>query len=230
MRLIVLALLALLVALPATAAAKPPDRAELRRLGVAVTWPISGSEAVVRAGEYLSVEVRSRRRLVRVSLTHADGTVVARRRLKRGTFRARLPVTGGRYRLGLDVAGREYSTLIESVLPNCRPAGRDEAALRLSATRARSGDTLTVTVINTGTTCIETGRRYVVERRREDGTWEQAAPESPHRAALWRVAPNTTWEQRVTLPNLQPGRHRIVKSVTAPGGPLTVTAELDVVG
>ena len=230
MRLTAPVLAALAVGLPATAAAKPPDRAELRKLGVAVTWPISGSEATVRAGEYLSVEVRSRRRLVRVSLVEVDGPVIVRRRLRRGAVRTRLPVGGGRFRLMLEVAGRRYSTLIQAVLPNCRPAGRDEAALRLGATRARPGDTLTATVINTGTTCIDVGMRYWFERLREDGSWEQAAPERAFRLALRRIAPNTTWDQPARLPaDLRPGRHRLVKTVGAPGGALMVTAEFDVV-
>jgi hypothetical protein len=229
-----LALVALGV-VPSAADAKPPDRAALRALGVSVTWPVSGSAASVRAGEYLSVEVRSRRRQVRVALVRLSGEgrpgVVAQRRLRRGAFRTRLPSTGGRYRLQLDVAGRRWSTAIEALLPTCPPAGRTEGALRLSATTVRRGDVIEVTVINTGTTCLSGGWDFFYERLREDGTWERVPANHPTPAIGVVTQPRTTTEHdALVFEELEPGRHRLVKPLSSPSGPLTLIAELDVVG
>ena len=232
---VVTAAAALLAIAPAVTAARPPDRAALRALGVSVTWPVSGSEASVRAGEYLSVEVRSRRRQVRVALVRLSGEgrpgVVAQRRLRRGAFRTRLPSTGGRYRLQLEVAGRRWSTIIEALLPTCPQAGRTEGALRLSSTVVRAGDAIDVSVINTGATCLQGGVDYFYERLREDGSWERVPTNDAFPAIGVITQPRTTSSHRATIAReLQPGRHRLVKPLSGPAGPITLVAEFDVTG
>ena len=88
-----------------------------------------------------------------------------------------------------------------------------------------------VTVINTGTTCLSGGWDFFYERLRDDGRGSASRSTMRRRRSAWSPSPRTTTEHdALVFEELQRGRHRLVKTVFSPTGPLTLTAELDVVG
>lgn len=122
-----LALLAVLLALPAAAAAQEPDarlpsKQALRGTGVRVAWPL-GERAQMPAGSALRVRViqrRAGRRRVTVSLVRYTPSgrpraTEQRRVLRRGVATLRVPEAAATiYQLRLSVAGRRYWSWVET--------------------------------------------------------------------------------------------------------------------
>lgn len=229
-----------LLAVPGVAAANP-DPDALRAEGVSVTWPLRADPVTLAPGHPLRVRVRSARRLVRVALLRVSASerpmhVVAERRLRRGTFRTRVPRAHGRhYLLALWVGADRYSTRIHAVEPGmpppCASAGLTAGFLRLDRTTARRDEVLSVEVVNTGQTCLHGGWDFWYERLREDGSWERVETQPYPTPAIAVGTPpgGSTRHDAWVFPELQPGRHRLVKTFSVPEGQITLSAEFDVV-
>ena len=204
----------LLLAAPASAAAKPPDKAALKREGVRLRWPAT----TMAAGDVIDVPVRSKRRRVTLSLT-ADGRIVARRTLRNGTFRATLGGPGT-YTLRLVVGKRRYSSRDHRPRPArsatagaaaaCWQATGTSASLGLSTSTARAGDTLTIAITNTSDGCLFTGVGYRIEQLQPDGSWTLANPDQIFITLAVIVRPGETYTKPATVPaGLPPGRYRV---------------------
>ncbi len=233
MRRIVVASLVCLLAFPATAAAKPPNPTALKKEGVRVTWPVPAT-ATKAVGDLVEVRVRSERRRVKVSLVvvGSDGRprkAVARRTLRNGTFRATL-AEPGTYALRLVVAKRRYASQLTvpappvpppapappmppaPALPACLGARESgtSAALSLSPTTLRAGETLTIAVTNTSDGCLMWGLSYRIDRVLLDGSTETMNPNESFPAAGLLVAPGATRAKQIVLASdLPPGHYRL---------------------
>jgi hypothetical protein len=202
----------LLLAAPASAAAKPPDKATLKREGVRLRWPATTTMA---AGDVIEVPVKSKRRRVTLSLT-TNGRVVARRTLRNGTFRATLGGPGT-YALRLVVGKRRYRSQITVPAPPAPPppapcwkATGTSATLGLSTSTARAGDTLTIAITNTSDGCLFTGVGYQIEQLQPDGSWTLANPGQIFITLAVIVRPGETYTKPATVPaGLPPGRYRV---------------------
>jgi hypothetical protein len=107
------------------------------------------------------------------------------------------------------------------------------AELEVSATRAAPGDTLELTVRNTGPTPIAFGETYEIERQREDGAdWAFVPREGFDLMPLYTLEPGKSRALKVVVPRrARPGRHRIVKHIGSQWASATTrpTVEFDVV-
>lgn len=138
----------LLVALmPAAAEAAPgppaerPNAEQLRAYGVSVAWPLRAGSVEAAPGTTLTVRVRRiaghRGRVVRVTFarTTRSGKILKRiagKRLRRGTFRVRVPKQPGRqYVLTLRVGKRTYRGWVRTAPPT--PASPEPASPPVTA-------------------------------------------------------------------------------------------------
>jgi hypothetical protein len=227
----------LTAALVALAAAAPAQAATKQRVGgFVVTWPVSSGDTVA-AGTALRVVVRptaTARRAARVEvrrLTDARRvkSAVVRRTARRRTVVFR-PAAGARYRLRVTVGRRSAHRTIATAPAEPSPpvfcgatARAPSATLTASSSTARPGETLTLTLLNTGSDCLRTSA--TVSLRRPDGT--NVPLDRPIPAAMYFVPPGATYTQLLDLPtDLPPGAYRAV--MFAQSGPETepVTVEL----
>ena len=193
----------------------PPDTAALARAGIHVTWPFDRGEELVQPGDEIRVRIRSPKRRVTVSLGRIavnDGPepyVVARRRLRRGVFRATVPAGWRRlYALTLHAAGRRYRTILSTAA--CPKQGTARPVLTLERTQARRGETIPSRLHNTGTACHEYGAGHTWERRRDDGSWERVPDDRVWPAIAYVLYPGgSDWLGLQVWPELEPGRHRV---------------------
>ncbi len=205
------AICVLLLAAPASAAAKPPDAKALNKLGVSVRWPAATTGAT---GDVVAVKVRSERRRVQVALV-TGGRVVTQRTLRNGTFRATLGVPGT-YELRLAVAGRRYASAITVPAPPppepelCWQAKGTSASLGLSSSTARAGETLTITIENTSRDCVYAGVGYRIEQLQPDGSWKLVNTNQIFIMLAVIIRPGTGYAKPAALPaDLPPGRYRV---------------------
>jgi len=230
-RAIPVALLLLLGVAPGSALAKPPNRDVLRAEGVRVNWPATGT---LSAGQRLTVKVESRRARVRLVLFRADAQghvmrTLARRTLRKGTFSPVLPLhVGARYGLRLAVAGHRYTSFITT---SCPPAGQSGVELRLSALQGRSGDTLTLSMANTGANCLMYGYGYRWERMQADGTWQDVpAPTIMAAPSIGlSLGPDSIETEPVLVWPGSPGQYRLSKAFNAFGVVTVATAPFEIV-
>jgi len=136
-----LSLLAL-VALAPTAEAATPNRVA----GVKLSWP---SKAAFKPGEQVSLGVRSQARKASVAFL-AGHKVLARKTLRNGTFRMKVPSPAGiTYVLRATVAGKSHAKELKSV-----PCTGNTGTLKASADAGRPGTPVKFTVTNTGSECM----------------------------------------------------------------------------
>jgi hypothetical protein len=251
--------------LPAAAGAAGPDAAKLRAAGLAVTWPqVSG----LGAGDSVVVRVKALRRdaavarvsLVRVSRSGKPVKVVARRTLRRGTFRAKLDRAGAKYLLRVSAARVSSTRAIQTpaiatatpppvsasppVAPApppppparepCAQAGTTQGEVVLGSSEGKAGDPIPMRLRNTGTGCLEYGSAYSWEQKSGDAwTTVPCTDECVFDAMLRILQPGATESGAAKVyGDMKPGDYRLVKRVQGRGGQpeLLLTAPFRVTG
>jgi hypothetical protein len=103
------------------------------------------------------------------------------------------------------------------------------AILSLTVATAAPGDTLELTVRDTGPTPLSFGRDYELQRWREDGMgWKYIWPEGLVLMILHELEPGASLALRVDVPRgARPGRHRIVKELGSQWAHGTVRAPVE---
>jgi hypothetical protein len=177
-----------------------------------------------------------------MELRHEDGEVVARAAEQVGTLTEErlfeleiaLPdVVPARYVARLEIhrpaiPPRVFEWPIEVPDPTL-PA---TAELELSARTAAPGETLELTVRNTGRGQIAFGQDFELERYSEDGGWRHVPREGLILMPLHFLEPGTSRALNVHVPRrASPGRHRVALNVRGESAHGTVrpTVEFDVV-
>jgi hypothetical protein len=116
-------------------------------------------------------------------------------------------------------------------IPPC-PEGPSAAQLSVDPQAGRSGDKLTISITNTGSSCLAGGLSYGWERQLPDGSWERVVPDPPGfpvPAIGISVAPGRTFTQSALVwPELDPGPHRLTKTMSGRGEELTFSAPFEV--
>ena len=208
------------LAAPATShaalpAPRAPDDAALARAGIRVDWPFERGYVSRQPGNVIRVGVRSRRRKVTLALTRVSDPggapleVVARRRLRRGVFRVRLPQRWAvTYTLTLHAAGHRYRALIGT--HECPQDGVQRTELTVERTTVRRGETLPARLRNTGTTCLSFGAGFDWQRLR-DGQWETVPNDRPVPAIGYGLYPGGVFDfAAYAWEELEPGPHRLL--------------------
>jgi hypothetical protein len=154
-------------------APQPPPMAPF---GIDLKWPTRSDGFVFERGQTLAVSVDSPRRKARLSLVAVDaaGTptrAIARRTLRRGTFKVTIP-SAGTFALRMAIGDRRYWTWVRS--EECLNFRGDSAEIRLHASSVAAGGSLNYDLVNTSDGCIGYGYGYSFERLQGDGTWARA--------------------------------------------------------
>jgi hypothetical protein len=237
-----------LALVPVFAHARAPSPRVLRDAGVRVSWPLKGYRATLVPGTRLRVAVTPLRRgsaAAQISLVRLDDGapgVVKQRTLRRGVFTARLPKAGGaRYALRLRVGKRAYRGVIRTPPPPKRPdepgvslpapatpsapcpwpapvTAKLSAALRLDRATAYKGETVGITIENTGEACLRTGAAYQWERL-VDGSWQPIPEPVPFIMIAYIVPPGRTLTRSVTVhaDDMPAGEYRLIIEVDREG-------------
>jgi len=211
---------------PAGAASTTTERGG----GFDITWPSDSALADAKPGQDLHVSIRPRVKglVATVSLSRITRSgrplVIEKRRLRSGGFTATLPKRAGRYRLRLtsargfaesnfELASDAGSTTDpDGPLPSCTFDQGYEAELAASTSVARPGDALTITLTNTGVTClgVNFGLAWQVYR---NGRWTDVSFGVVYPAMILGLAPGAKQEQTAIVPrNTPPGHYRAVKN------------------
>ncbi len=226
--------------------------------GYVIGWPSASSLAAMSPGDAVRVSLvrraGARHRLAVVSLLRVASSgrpiaVVARRRVRRrGTFTARLPAgRAGRYRLRVAIAGSRWSRSFRASpapsvpapvpgpapvpvppFPSCFDFPDVRGTLGVAPASTRPGQTMTMAVTNTGTSCLRTGygARWQIYR---DGDWDDIPLNRPVPAILLYVQPGNTFTEDFLVPqDAVPGRYRLLKQINFGGPSIDVTAEVTV--
>jgi hypothetical protein len=223
-----------MLAAPAGAAGTTTEHAG----GFAIAWPSDSALSTVQPGDAVRVSLspsaraRAAGRVATVSLSRVTRSgkllVIAKRRLRSGRFSATLP-REGLYRLRA-VVGTRYvqSTFevltVEATVP-CDATEGYEADLELDQSVAQPGDLVTITVTNTGTTCVPLNYGLTWQRL-VDGRYTDVSFGVIWPATVLNLAPGEKQVQQVAVPrNTPPGEYRAVKTFTDGDG---LTGELTV--
>jgi hypothetical protein len=193
-------------------AAKPPPRSPF---GIDVNWPTRSDLMRFERGQTLAVAIDSPRRQARLSLVAVDAAgkptrAVARRTLRRGTFKVTIP-SAGTFALRMAIGDRRYWTWIRS--EECLNLRGDSAEIRLHASSVTAGGNLNYDLVNTSDGCIGYGYGYSFERLQGDGTWAHAPFTTliafPTVGLILPTAQTTT-KTALVPGDLAPGTYRLV--------------------
>lgn len=228
-----------------------PRKAALtpRNPGVGLSWPARAQRVTLAPGSTVRVSVRSLRRgslPVVVALTRTDlarARVVKQRRLRSGAFAPRLPATpSARYLLSARVGRRTLRRLTIVTPPAaakapapapppapapgpplCPPVSPWLATGALTGDRTTMtvGETLDLTFLNNGPTCLQGGYGYGIERF-ADGAWRPIDLGLAIPAVLIQLEPGRSFSQRFSADDLSrvpPGRYRVLTRWHAPAEP-----------
>ncbi|HST41728.1 MAG TPA: immunoglobulin-like domain-containing protein [Conexibacter sp.] len=235
---------------PATANATSRKAASTpRNPGVQLTWPSRARRVTLAPGSTVRVSVRSLRRgslpvvvaLARTDLSRAR--VVKQRRLRGGAFAVRLPAAASaRYLLSARVGRRTLRRLTIVTPPPaakapapapvpppapgpqlCPPVAPRLASGTLTGDRTTMtvGETLDLTFLNSGPTCLQGGYGYGVERF-SDGAWRPIDLGLAVPAVLIQLEPGRSFSQRFSADDpsrVPPGRYRLTTRWHAPAEP-----------
>lgn len=228
--------------LPAGAGAATQQRVG----GYVVTWPTA---TTVPAGTTLRIGVRpaspAPRRpaileLLRLTDSGTTKGVVARHSVRRRTIAVRPAAAHARYRIRLTAGGRSVSRVIRTAARVPAPGGGtstgpappalcganatgSSATLTPSPAALQAGETLSLTLLNTGTDCLRTSPAIAL--RRQDGTLVPLNRPAP--AILNFLNPGTSRVETLTLPaDLAPGVYRAVMSTQSGPETAPVTQEV----
>jgi hypothetical protein len=189
---------------------KPPP---LTPYGATLKWPTRSPQSVFEPGQTIEVTIDSPRRRAKLSLVAVDakGTptrAVARRTLRRGTFRAALPGSG-KFALRLVIGDRRYWTWINSVA--CLNLRGDQAEIRLHTPSVPAGGYLSYDLVNTSAGCIGTGEAYGIEQLLADGSWA-STPSRAFSLSLFVVEGGKA-RTKTAIIDVPPGTYRLVDTV-----------------
>jgi hypothetical protein len=153
-----------------------------------------------------------------------------------GTFSAQIPpARSGRYRLKVYV-GRAYTQVtfevkfVPPVLPGpCAEPLDVSAELGVDSSEPSPGDTITVTLANSGPGCLQTGYGVTWQINR-NGAWVDIPLNQVVPAVLLSIQPGKSLSENFTVPrNTAPGLYRIVKHFSAAGEAVDIDTEVTVV-
>jgi hypothetical protein len=238
-------LVALLIAATLPAAHPPPASVA----GVHVSWP---KQTKLASGATERVKVSSRHRRAQLSLVSSTSSgkirrTLARKTLRRGTFRAKVG-GAGTYELRLTVARHHYwswltvSSAVSSPpapapsppqpVPSPSPIPVDcgdqpqgtSARLTLGRPTTTVGGSMPYRVTNTSRGCITEGAAYGLARQNADGSWQQI-PTGPFPLYAVLVPPGGSYSKVARIPSdAQPGRYQITDSFQGLTAEFNVTA------
>ena len=184
--------------------------------GAHVKWPLTKSQTQMTPGDGVSVRVHASRHPVTIALVRVNnnGTglkTVARKTLRRGVFRVRLPPRFSQYALRLTVAGHRRWSWINAT--TCLPSDKASAAtLTLGATSVAPGALLPFTVANTGGGCLFTDDGATLQQQLPDGTWKTQLPSRDHSSPVRLVFPGSSSPFTAEVaPEFPAGTYRLVK-------------------
>jgi len=216
-----------MLAAPAGAASAGSTATE-RVGGFVVTWPSAAALSKIQPGNRVRVSLsrsaraRAEGRVATVSLSRVTRSgkliVISRRRVGSGSVSATLP-RDGLYRLRVATSTRYVQRTFEVLTAEadgpatvCATDQSYEADLEVSQDVARPGDLLTVTLTNTGATCL--GVDYGVSWQvLKDGRYTDVSFGVVWPAVILNLSPGEKQEQQVAVPrNTPPGAYRAVKN------------------
>jgi hypothetical protein len=126
-------------------------------------------------------------------------------------------------------------------LPCAASGGTPAATSTISATSGRVGDTVRLTMTNTGNICLYDDLDTHFERKQPDGTWQTIAEppysstDVPERSLRDNRTDTTigmigdTWTTEIRVwSTLQPGHYRLVKNLRTVANPYPMTYEYDI--
>ncbi len=214
--------------------------------GIAVTLPTDSKLRTLKPGDVLKVgavrfdaAVRKHRVAV-VTLTRlgARPAVIARRTVntRSKSFSLQIPATrSGHYRLRWSV-GRSFTqvtfdvTFVAPVAPGrCAEPLDVSAELGVDSSEPEAGETIGVTLANSGPGCLQTGYGFAWQVDR-NGVWVDVPLNTVVPAIALFVQPGQSLTENFTVPkNTAPGMYRIVKHFTAAGHVVDIDDEITVV-
>jgi len=250
------------------AAATPPAHAAATHAkvqhagGFSIRWPALHAVqpgTVVRVAIVPQRSARAQRRvvvatLVRVTSRGKPIAIVAKRRLRQGTFSARLSATpAAHYRLiaraGAARAHRDFRAAGRASPPRaptspapipspgppaplpptpCASAPAVRATLSATPAVAQRGQSIALALTNTASTCLQTdyGVTWQIHR---DGAWTEIPLGRPVPAVLIFVQPGQTFAHDFLVPaDAVPGDYRVLKGISGGGPQVEVAAAVTV--
>jgi hypothetical protein len=234
-----------LIGAPAAGATAPSSTKTERVGGYLVQWPSDAALRLhpgdgVQASLIASAKALRLGRVAVVTLASVRRSgvplhLIARRRVRRGTFSARVPAgRTGRYRLRV-LVGRVYSQVTFTVdrLPRratgpCDPGDEADAELGLSTDTAAPGDALQITLTNTGPGCLTAGPGFAWQVNR-GGVWTNVPLRIAFPAIALLLQPGRVLTDAFTVPtDSAPGLYRIVKHFQGAGDDLDLADEVTI--
>ena len=215
-----------------------PDRTTLNRLAPQDVVRVSLSHR-----GHAAVAVVS---LVRVARTGTVmGPVATHRFRSSGTFVATLPTRGGRYRVVVTSGGVRTSRTfavaapaqapISTIAPTpsvvaqpCSDGSAVQASLATDVASAHAGQTISVTLSDTGTSCLQASYEITWETL-SGGTWVQIPLNRQWPAAIQFVYPGAPFVDQFKIPDdAIAGTYRLGKTVDTGAAPSMVTTEITI--
>ena len=213
--------------------------------GSIVRMPSDSALRGLHPGDLVKVSVtpakkRSRQGSVAVialsRLGSGSPALLAQQTRRGGSFSAQIPpARSGRYRLKVSV-GRAYTqvtfdvTFVPPVMPGpCSEPLDVSAELGVDSSEPSAGDSIAVTLTNSGPGCLSTGYGFGWQISR-NGAWVDVPLNRVVPAILLFVQPGKSLSEDFTVPrNSAPGLYRIVKHFSAAGQAVNIDTEVTVV-
>lgn len=233
------------VVTPAAHAAPPPTQVQ-RAGGFVIRWPATAALSTVEPATRVRVvlvpsrRARAARRVAVVSLVYVTRSgapikVVTRRRMRAGTFTARVPALEyAHYRVTVTIGRARVHRDFDVAQPDPCPAGPTvSGTLSANPSEARAGQSVSLELTNTGAACLEVGY-FVSWQVNRDGTWVEIPPTRPTILVALSVPPGQTFQHGFVVPeDAAPGQYRVVQQIRGGGSPVgshvDVSADVTVV-
>jgi hypothetical protein len=112
--------------------------------------------------------------------------------------------------------------------PEPKPPPKEDGGVELSldGEQAAPGDTLELTIENDTPNRLEYGVAYRLERRTENG-WRWVNRDAAFILILKTIEPGARDREEIQLPDLKPGRYRIVKEFDDPATDKTLRSSVE---
>jgi hypothetical protein len=214
-----------------------PDRAALAKLAPQDVVRFSLTHRGHNAAAVVS--------LVRVARSGAVIKRVSTRRFRSsGTFAAKLPAAAGHFRLVVVTEGRQTSrsftvatpsqtpapttTPTPATAPPCSDKSAVQATLGTDVATAHAGQSISVTLTDTGTACLQASYGITWETL-AGGSWIEIPLNRQWPGATRFVYPGAPFVEQFKIPDdATPGTYRLGKNADTGATPTKVTAELTI--